>query len=428
MAAATLWGIKNLELAIPSNFQAADDVNLVNYLCGTTGTYASIRISQGQTTPWCQVFDSITIEYSNELWNTGVQNFMPGYTGCITYGCWNAFPLSIAMGAAMKGAPDWNGSKMHTALGLQTGNGSAAHNLNLEDPANAALDYVELNEYYDGTESTCTTQPLYQAKIVEIYINNVTSSQGYYYSNSNVGTKQGQVYEYQYSPGVGCTQAQFVGWAEGEGGALVDTLAAALSQAKWGNLHQDFFQWIQASFGTPPNAVWGIKTGDGGAYNNYRVAAYGLGVYNACANLKTRYPSIAYTPATFNFTGINNIPTTNNVPLEYYIEYGSGTTRCLVAWNTDYSSTHSFTLSGTNSPSGSVTVNSVCSANTTDNNEGANAPIVVQTVTTTVSGPLTATLNPHCMANFIWTTVAPPPTPASVMTGGVVTTGGVRTP
>lgn len=58
-------------IVIPPTASTSELQNFMEYLAGTSGTYANRRIGQGQTAPWTSVFDKIHIEYGNELWGAG---------------------------------------------------------------------------------------------------------------------------------------------------------------------------------------------------------------------------------------------------------------------------------------------------------------------------------------------------------------------
>ncbi|MBX3459937.1 MAG: hypothetical protein KF696_08220 [Planctomycetes bacterium] len=58
-------------IVMPPTASQQDLLNFMEYLCGTSGTYATRRTSQGQTAPWTTVFSKIHLEWGNELWGAG---------------------------------------------------------------------------------------------------------------------------------------------------------------------------------------------------------------------------------------------------------------------------------------------------------------------------------------------------------------------
>ena len=58
-------------IVMPPTASQSDLLNFMEYLAGTTGTYATRRVNQGQTAPWTNVFSTIHLEWGNELWGAG---------------------------------------------------------------------------------------------------------------------------------------------------------------------------------------------------------------------------------------------------------------------------------------------------------------------------------------------------------------------
>lgn len=58
-------------LVMPPTASQQDLLDFMEYLAGTSGTYATRRVNQGQTAPWTSVFPRIHLEWGNELWGSG---------------------------------------------------------------------------------------------------------------------------------------------------------------------------------------------------------------------------------------------------------------------------------------------------------------------------------------------------------------------
>ncbi|MCA8938021.1 MAG: hypothetical protein KDB68_17705, partial [Planctomycetes bacterium] len=58
-------------IVMPPTASELDLVHFVEYLAGSSGTYATLRMNQGQTAPWTNVFNQIHLEWGNELWGAG---------------------------------------------------------------------------------------------------------------------------------------------------------------------------------------------------------------------------------------------------------------------------------------------------------------------------------------------------------------------
>ncbi len=108
---------------------------------------------------------------------------------------------------------------------------------------------------------------------------------------------------------------------------------------------------------------------------------------------------------TYNFAGSPNglspLPALNNVPYLYAFCFENGTKRSLVLINTDLSSSHAISFSGTNPPQGTVTQRQYAPAALDDMNETATgvltnlAPATVAIETSTLSSPGSITLPPY---------------------------------
>jgi hypothetical protein len=417
LANAKALGVKHIWLNIPITFSQTDMVYFVDYLSAASGgsnAAANLRATLGQSAPWTSWFTRIMIEYGNEMWNNSSMQSLPGYSGCGSYGCWNYFPMSIRAATWMKADSNWNSSVMHFAAGIQTSNGADAFNLHAQDTG-GAIDVIANHNYMQGTLSSCTPEQLFQSATTEPWADatDPSSAAGVIYTATQ--GYQFEVYEGQYNwAGGTCTQTQQIGNSSGLGSALTTTLSPALFNKLLGVLDYDQFVLYQNNFqytGQPDEAVWGFFTGPGGNYNNPRPAAYGMGMYNKCASLGTGYTATPGSPPTLNFTASNSVNAYSAVPLVTTAAYMNGTSRCMVVWNTDYVNPQTISFTGTGShPTGSVSITTLSSTNTTDNNEGSNAAIVVQPSSSVVTSPSTVTLAAHSMAILQWSTTGGSPT------------------
>jgi len=120
---------------MPPTFTPDELNGLVQYLSGTNGTWASVRINQGQTTPWTSVFNTIYIEYGNELWGSGGPSdpFGGASMGGTNEGIAGNYSFSI-----LKSNSLFNTNKIKLILGGQAGwsgqnqliqNGASTHDI-----------------------------------------------------------------------------------------------------------------------------------------------------------------------------------------------------------------------------------------------------------------------------------------------------------
>ncbi|MBX3473051.1 MAG: hypothetical protein KF754_01555 [Planctomycetes bacterium] len=56
---------------MPPTASGQDILNFMEYLAGTSGTFAARRAAQGQAAPWTTVFNRVHLEFGNELWGAG---------------------------------------------------------------------------------------------------------------------------------------------------------------------------------------------------------------------------------------------------------------------------------------------------------------------------------------------------------------------
>ncbi|MGA3072031.1 MAG: chitobiase/beta-hexosaminidase C-terminal domain-containing protein, partial [Terracidiphilus sp.] len=144
---------------------------------------------------------------------------------------------------------------------------------------------------------------------------------------------------------------------------------------------------------------------------------------------------------TYNFAGspngISALPAINNVPYLYAFCFENGAGRSLVLINTDLSSSHTVTFSGTNPPSGTVTQRQYAPAALDDMNEAPSGtvtnltPATVSIETSTLSSPSSIALPPFSVTALDYTaagltTAAAPtfsPVAGSYATAQTVTIG-----
>ena len=274
LAAYAAWGVKQAEIAIPLTWTTTDITNFTDYLCATTGTYATLRTNLGQATPWCQVYNRILLEYGNEVWNPGSGNvYLPSYV-ISGNGYWNYVPMAILMAQAAKGDSNWNSSVMKFVVGVQSGS-SGPFQVGLFESSDTShyIDIVTANEYQQLNTSSCTAPNLFQSASTEPWQNvfDSSSASGYYqtWAQAN-GTYGFETYEYQNGTGGGsCTQAQLTGFPEGMGYALVDALSMALANKQFGVTDMDFFTALSELLS--PAWTWLFNCRLGFLYRTWRI-------------------------------------------------------------------------------------------------------------------------------------------------------------
>jgi hypothetical protein len=106
-------------IVMPPTASQQDLTNFMQYLGGTTGTYATRRANQGQAAPWTSVFDVIHLEWGNELWGAGT----PGdpFGGASVNGGVRLGTLADRAFEFMKASPHYNAADFNFIIGGQAG-------------------------------------------------------------------------------------------------------------------------------------------------------------------------------------------------------------------------------------------------------------------------------------------------------------------
>jgi hypothetical protein len=435
MKNAAAMGANKVQIDIPPSASDADLTCLSDYLAGGSGTTCgAIRIALGTTTPWTSTMQKIIIAYDNEAWNSAQPGYWigPGANGT------NAIPMTVVVCQKLKGVASWNSSVMKCSANTQQAlGGSNSGYITAADPS-GYIDTQTSSVYHQVLATTCTQPYLDQSAYVEAWANvNDTSLTQYQIGNSAIPTTN---YEAGNGTSTGsCTTSQIVGFPEGQGYGLMDVAVPAYLQRGFPNHYMDYNFWefngLNRSFsstGSPPAttiAEWGAYPSSGGANFRARPSTYAQAGYNSVARLGTGRTITATNIPTYNFTASNGLPSENGVP---YIDAfafcgGSGssctsTARGIMVINFDTAASHSFTISGLDQPTGTVSKTLYTSTNVTDNNESST---VVTNSTSSQSGFTLDTLPPHSMAVYTWT-VGSSSGAIHVWGGGVVIGGGTQ--
>ncbi len=109
---------------IPPTFSQSDLSNLIEYLAAPSGAnppapYADWRASLGQPEPWTTVFDTIHLEYGNEIWGNGEAQTDPFAGATMGGGIVGAQVAHDRIGI-MKNSPYYDPAKFNFVIGGQT--------------------------------------------------------------------------------------------------------------------------------------------------------------------------------------------------------------------------------------------------------------------------------------------------------------------
>lgn len=405
-------GVSRVSIVLPPTLSAADWSNWVDFLAGGSGTtYGAMRIALGQTTPFTSVFSQINTEVGNEVWNTGT---FPGsvwnHYSVSSAAFWNYVPIAVGACQAMKGNTNWSSTAMKCVASVLTAlDGQDANTIAALDTSHY-IDMQAANEYGQFDVTSCTSPAPWLSSYTEAWANvhDAASTSGMFQTAST--SLPVEVYEYNNSTNSGsCTQSQLTGYPEGEGYGPTNVLMPLLMNKVFASTDSNLWQLYQNSTPITTTAAsfslaeWGVKTGPGGAFNNMRPMGYAIGAVNA-AILPTGINVTGTNVPTYSPAASNGINAQTNVPyLQAFAFTDGGSNHSVVVTNTDPANAYTFSVNGTNAPTGAVTVTKYSSANLTDNNEGANTTPTNFNTTTSATGP-SFSLPAHSLMTIAYTT------------------------
>ena len=407
-------------LEVPVTFSTTDASNLIEFLAGSSGTYASKRISLGQSEPWTSVFDKIHLSFCNECWNG--QSFfgqaLPQRTTAPNSEYYYDYSVRARdIFAAMRSNPSYNASSFDLVMNAQT---AVSYSMDTAI-ARAHPDSIEVESYtYGPVASFATDAALWQPAMVDPWMKatNPSDTRHFYQSlhdyqsqttcgASGTATCNVNIYEWgqgTISGGIDQTHLDYINAGGGEG--VVMALQPLLNMQYYGIGPQSFFALSEYKNGAASgmtSKLWGNVVDMGGATNNVRPTFLGVELVNQSV-IGPMYSCPIANNLTYNFAGSSNgngsIPAMSNVPYLYAFCFENGSQRSLVLINTDLTNSHSISFSGTNPPQGSVTVRQLAPKGLNDMNEThtgtatmlASANVSIQT--SSLSNPTSVTLPP----------------------------------
>ncbi len=409
-------------LEVPVSFSTADAADLIEFLASpSTTTYGARRAALGQEDPWTSMFTQIHLSFCNECWNgrSFSGQSLPDRSGAPNSEYYYDYSVRARdILAAMRADSYYSQAPFDLVMNAQT-----ATNYSMDTAiARAHPDSIEIEGYtYSTVNSFATDTALWQPAMVEPYekVTNPSDIYNFYQSVHDYqsqktcgasGTAACNVNMYEWGQGttggsIDQTHMDYINAGAGEG--VVMALQPLLNLQYYGIRPQSFFSLTEFRNGASNglvNKLWGNVVDMGGATNNVRPEFLGVQLVNQSIIGSMYSCPIASNP-TYNFAGSPNglspLPALNNVPYLYAFCFENGTKRSLVLINTDLSSSHAISFSGTNPPQGTVTQRQYAPAALDDMNETATgvltnlAPATVAIETSTLSSPGSITLPPY---------------------------------
>ncbi len=467
-------------IEVPVTFSAIDAANLIEFLSApssaTGSVYGQRRVNLGQSTPWTSVFPHIYLTFCNECWNTGSFPFQSlggsGQPSSEVYYYYSSRLRDII--ASMRGDSYY---QTNTLLGmdLQTAINSSADTA----IARAKPDYVEIENYNDGTVGAWTTslsngwtgdQARWNSMNEELYLMNTSSTDpSNWYTSVNdykgqstcgsAGTAACKIASYEYGEGTisspgGNTISQ----------AYQDVINAGAGYGTAASYQQLLHQQMYPTAFVPQN-IFALTEYSNGAANGNTAKLWGYGVDFGGASSGTN--SLAYVPrpglitaelvnksiigsmyscpitsnVTYNYPGSSSdgttgtLPALSSVPYLFAFCFENGSSRSIVLVNTDEAASHTLTVAGTNLPSGSVTLRQYAPSAADTLNEAATGTSTAHTSATLASTSSSVTFSTQCPSNvctlpknsvtaFDFTVGGPAPN-APLLTGTIQISGNV---
>jgi alpha-L-arabinofuranosidase len=380
--------------------------NLMDYLGGSTSTtYGALRASLGQTAPWTSVFSKIHLEFGNEVWNTA--NPGANMVNATAYGSRAATIFATARASASyspsvidlvmdgwEANPTWSKTALAASSGYDTIDAAPYLFGSFNDASSNESIYGPMFAEPELIDSTSTGTMQQQAAIAAA----ANAKLAVY--ESNLSTNSGSA-----------TQAQINSVVPSLGAGLASVDHMLLMLRDDGIINQNMFQLSEYNVPFSNSAIsgettplWGTVV-DMGNLEVQRPTFLALQLANSAmlSNL------LATTQSGANPTWAQATSSNDNVSLAaaHYIQsfgFSNGTTNKLVLFNLNRTTALPVVFTGTESPYGSGTVQTLTSTNITDNNE-AGAVVAATTASQTFTAGETYTLPAYSMT--VITTAAP---------------------
>ncbi len=390
-------------LTVPIVFTPQEMSNLIEYLTGPTNTiYGARRAAMGHPAPWSDVFRKIHLEYGNEAWN-GFTYFGGTIVQSVPYG-----NRASELFSAARNSPSFVSNKFDLVLGAHAP--ETIRNMNIH---NACTNHDTLTVdgyFYTRVDNFANNEEMFGPMFAQVeqfnrtgymmanYTNLLASSRPVNFSiyEGNLNTTQGTIMTNNQAA------LDIMTPSLGTGLAVGNDMLMKLRDLKMRD--QCLFNLGGFSTGLGSGSkIWGV-TRDMGVTDRKRPQFLALALVNDLIDSGADLLATSHTGdnPTWSQIGTNSTTLADAHHLSSYA-FASGTRRAIVVFNLHRSSSLDINFSGSNAPSGNVTLKRLTSANITDNNE--NALVIVPTTNTlaNVAPAQSFTLPPYSMSVLEWT-------------------------
>ncbi|MBI5802569.1 MAG: immunoglobulin domain-containing protein [Verrucomicrobia bacterium] len=398
-------------LVVPITFSTQEMAGLIEYLTGPTNTpYGARRAARGHPAPWTDVLPKIHLEFGNEAWN-GFTYFGGVMTQSVPYG-----NRAGELFATARAATGFVSNKFDLVLGAHAP--ETVRNLNIH---NACTNHDSLTVdgyFYTRVDSFANNEELFSPLLAQPeefvragymltnYLNLRASSRPVALSSyeGNLNTTQGAITNSQ-------AALDTLTPSLGVGLAVSHDLLLKLRHLAMRDQCLFSLGGYTTSIGSG-SRIWGV-TRDMGVSDRKRPQFLALQLINDAIGAGADVLQTSHTgdDPTWSAAGTNSLSLTTAHYISSYALAG-GTNRALIVFNLHRSSALDVNFSGSNAPSGAVTLKRLTSANITDNNEDS---LNVAPTTNTFSNfnpAANISLPPFSMNVFEWSTAAPVTAPA----------------
>jgi alpha-L-arabinofuranosidase len=393
---------------LPAATSPTEMQNLVQYLAGDSSTaYGAKRTAMGQAAPWTSVFPMIHLELGNEQWNYGT------FAG-------SAINDPVAYGnrvatvfAAAKSSPYYNASSFDLVMGGWAdvpwwNQQEIANSSNFDSVSTAPYLFYTLN---DTSSTEAIFGPMFaQPEMMDSVSGGVMNQNA---AAAKAGGTKLVVYEVNLSTLSGTANQNTLNSAAASLGSGLTVAEHMLLMVRDLGITSQMLWALPGYTNSFNNTATGVSQTtplfgsviDMGGQTNLRRPTY---LAAQLANTAILPTMLTTTLSGANPTWVQALSTNDSIQLSGAHEIQSfaftdgGSNRSVIVFNLSRTTARPVTFSGSNVPTGSVTVGQLTSANITDTNETSEN---VKLTTSTVSSFQSSTaysLPPYSMTVFTW--------------------------
>jgi hypothetical protein len=387
---------------LPPTMPQSDMANLAEYLAGPADgshPWADARAALGQTAPWTDVFDTIHLEFGNELW--GAASGSDPFYGASLLGGQRLASIAHDRFEFLRSSPFYDANDLDLIIGGQAGFPGRQQEIEANSTNH---DTVALAPYF-GVLSTWNSDdeifgPLFARPLDDVTNGRVQQSQDFIDDAGNVTATA--IYEINFHTTGGSAPIDIRnGYLTGAGGAIALPLHMLTMMEDLGVNLQCAFSSLQYAFRLENGdqaRLWGMLR-DVEATGRRRPTWLGVEL----ANRAIRGAMVATVQSgadpTWSQSPINGVSESLTVPEIQSFAFHDGGAWSVILFNLSRTETLPVTLDLPASPEGTATRHQIAPASIHDDNEDSVA-VTIETAPADTSQALD--LPPHSVTAIIW--------------------------